>query len=480
MAPLLAPLIVGATEQAELAQASEALGAYISLSNQIIFDFRAGTAPALKAANAGVAALAYHTVTTPLGQLEQRIQAQSQSALAASSTRDSRDRLLVVALMLAALGLAAGIGTFVTRSITTRLRRTAKVLELVAAGDMTRRIDVGSTDEVGQMGTALNLALDRVDERARGQLFESRLANALDMAGGEAEVVEVIERSFALTVPDSSIELLLADNSHAHMQRMAAASPTGTQPECLVASPDHCPAARRAQVQQFRDSEALDACPKLLGRPNGPSRALCVPVSIMGRTVGVMHATRAIGAPFPKTQLADLETLAKLAGARIGLLRVMSETQLQAATDGLTGLLNRRSFEETLVASCAEGAPLSLAMADLDHFKALNDTYGHATGDRALVLFAQVMRRSFRSQDIIGRYGGEEFVIALPACTAPDAGKSLDASVPASMPPSRSPGYPASLRVSGSSRPPNKRTSPPSSVAPTPPCSPLNGGAATG
>jgi diguanylate cyclase (GGDEF)-like protein len=66
-------------------------------------------------------------------------------------------------------------------------------------------------------------------------------------------------------------------------------------------------------------------------------------------------------------------------------------------------------------------------MADLDHFKVLNDTYGHATGDRALVLFAEVLRSSFRSQDVIGRHGGEEFVIALSTCTALNAQKFLDA-----------------------------------------------------
>ena len=113
-----------------------------------------------------------------------------------------------------------------------------------------------------------------------------------------------------------------------------------------VDSPDHCPAARRAQVQRFADSEELDACPKLRGRPEGAVSALCVPVSIMGRTVGVIHATGEQGASLIETTVQDLETLAKLAGARIGLLRVMAETQLQAATDSLTGLLNRRSFEQ--------------------------------------------------------------------------------------------------------------------------------------
>ena len=266
-----------------------------------------------------------------------------------------------------------------------------------------------------------NLALDRVEERACGQRFESRLANALDMAEGEVEVLAVISRSFSSILPDSSVELLLADNSHAHLHRAAAALPTEGALGCSVDSPDHCPAARRAQVQRFNDSEALDACPKLRGRSNGPCQAVCVPVSIMGRTVGVIHATRGPDAPFPKNELFDLETLGKLGGARIGMLRLMSETQLQAATDGLTGLLNRRSFEQKVTALRSQGTTLSLVMADLDHFKALNDTHGHAAGDRALVLFAQMLRSSFRSQDVIGRHGGEEFIIALPGCTAANA-----------------------------------------------------------
>ena len=117
----------------------------------------------------------------------------------------------------------------------------------------------------------------------------------------------------------------------------------------------------------------------------------------------------------------DLGTLAKLAGARIGLLRVMVETQLQAATDSLTGLLNRRSFEQQVTRARREPLVLTLAMADLDHFKALNDTYGHETGDRALRLFAQVLTGSVRQQDFVCRHGGEEFVLALAGCDAKTA-----------------------------------------------------------
>ena len=264
------------------------------------------------------------------------------------------------------------------------------------------------------------------DSQVQRQRFESRLANALDMAEGEPEVIEVIERSFSTVLPESPIELLLADNSHAHLHRMAAVGPEAKLPCCGVDSPDRCPAARRAQIQEFTDSDHLDACPKLRNRPDGRLSALCVPVSIMGRTVGVIHATGEPGAKFDNEQRNDLATLAKLAGARIGLLRVMAETQLQASTDTLTGLLNRRSFSARVAAVPPHLYPVAVAMADLDHFKMLNDTYGHETGDRALRLFARVLRESLRSSDVASRYGGEEFAIAFPDCSTADAARVLN------------------------------------------------------
>lgn len=265
------------------------------------------------------------------------------------------------------------------------------------------------------------------DTQVQRQQFESRLANALDMAEGEPEVIDVIERSFGEVLPEAPAELLLADNSHAHLLRMAGVGPEGEPPCCSVDSPDRCPAARRAQIQTFSDSDDLDACPKLRSRPQGRLSALCVPVSIMGRTVGVIHATGQPHAVVDENRIQDLTTLAKLAGARIGLLRVMAETQLQASTDTLTGLLNRRSFSDQVGAVPRHMHPVSVAMADLDHFKTLNDTYGHETGDRALRLFARVLRDTLRTSDVVSRYGGEEFAIAFPDCSTADAAHALNA-----------------------------------------------------
>jgi hypothetical protein len=201
----------------------------------------------------------------------------------------------------------------------------------------------GIATELAEAATQADAESGRRREQARRQEFESRLANALDMAEGEPEVIDVIERSFASTLPGAPVELLLADNSQAHLLRMAGVSTTLGAPGCGVDSPHRCPAARRAQVQLFENSDDLDACPKLRGRPAGAVSAVCVPVSIMGRTVGVIHATGRPDTTFAHDKVQDLGTLAKLSGARIGLLRAMEETQLQAATDSLTGLLNRRS-----------------------------------------------------------------------------------------------------------------------------------------
>lgn len=279
-----------------------------------------------------------------------------------------------------------------------------------------------------QLASAVQVAEQQADRReiqASRQEFETRLANALDMAEGEPEVIEVIERSFATVLPSSPVELLLADNSHAHLARMA--SSTVGAPGCGVDSPDHCPAARRAQVQRFADSDHLDACPKLRGRGEGALAAVCMPVSIMGRTVGVIHSTAPAGHEFVDDAVLDLGTLAKLAGARIGMLRVMAETQLQAATDSLTGLLNRRAFESQFTLAQRDTPLISVAMADLDHFKTLNDTYGHETGDRALRLFSQVLAGSVRGRDLVCRQGGEEFVVALMGCEGETARTILDA-----------------------------------------------------
>jgi GGDEF domain-containing protein len=192
-----------------------------------------------------------------------------------------------------------------------------------------------------------------------------------------------------------------------------------------VTSPRECPAIRRSQTLLFSSALEIDACPDLVGRPAGDRAAACVPVSVGGRSIGVLHATTDPVEPPSPVEVARLEALATQAGARIGMLRVMEATHLQAATDPLTGLLNRRSFESKVQDLLRRREPFTLAMGDLDHFKVLNDTYGHDAGDRALRLFSRTMREATRTSDLVSRYGGEEFVIAFPGLSVEVAARSF-------------------------------------------------------
>ena len=94
----------------------------------------------------------------------------------------------------------------------------------------------------------------------------------------------------------------------------------------------------------------------------------------------------------------------------------LEQERKRASTDPLTGLANRRAFTEALThASQTTGAPgeLTLLMADIDHFKRINDTHGHLIGDRVIRFLAQVLQQNTKGKDLAARYGGEEFIVML-------------------------------------------------------------------
>ena len=116
-------------------------------------------------------------------------------------------------------------------------------------------------------------------------------------------------------------------------------------------------------------------------------------------------------------QATMLELLA--AEARIAdLEHALRTAQAAAVTDTLTGALNRRGFDQAhdreAARSRRSGSPLALALIDLDDFKHLNDTLGHQAGDEALIHLVRTLRYALRPSDILGRFGGEEFVLMLP------------------------------------------------------------------
>ena len=103
------------------------------------------------------------------------------------------------------------------------------------------------------------------------------------------------------------------------------------------------------------------------------------------------------------------------------LVRAQESLRELATHDSLTGLLNRRACLDSLLTElnrgCRTGTPVCVVMADIDHFKRINDTYGHQTGDEVLCEVARRMQSSLRGYDTAGRFGGEEFLLVLPGCS---------------------------------------------------------------
>jgi len=97
----------------------------------------------------------------------------------------------------------------------------------------------------------------------------------------------------------------------------------------------------------------------------------------------------------------------------VRLEKARNEAQTMASTDSLTGLKNRRAVEKIMSRKLSDRAPFSLMQLDLDYFKVVNDTYGHAAGDRVLQRVAQILTAAVREQDHVARIGGDEFVIIL-------------------------------------------------------------------
>jgi len=139
-----------------------------------------------------------------------------------------------------------------------------------------------------------------------------------------------------------------------------------------------------------------------------------------------------------RTQVPDLADrrahavtlLADHAGVALRQATLLGELQRLADTDQLTGVPNRRGWDEQLGHLLAmtrrSGEPLTVAMADLDHFKSFNDSHGHHAGDELLRQFTSAARAALRGGDLFARWGGEEFTIALPQCSAGNAGTVLN------------------------------------------------------
>jgi diguanylate cyclase (GGDEF)-like protein len=361
------------------------------------------------------------------------------ASLTAIGTLVTGQPLAVIASTVATERAAFNAATVVTATVATHLRvssdryatRSLQSLDsgrktVIVADAIAALLVLGACAWFGQR-LHRRECTSRVNRKRRR--YEATLQQALDMAKTEPDAYGIMAKALEQAVPHLDVEMLVADSSGAHFhQTLSTAHVAETEPPCGcgVVSPVDCPATARGHTLVFPSSQALNACPHLAGRPSGDLSAACVAISITGRSSGVVHAMGPDGQPPTDDDITYLEVTTRRASERIAMLRAFEKSETQAHTDPLTGLWNRRSFENRVHELQLEGTPYTIAYGDLDHFKILNDTHGHEAGDQALRLFARVLRDSVRPNDITARYGGEEFVIVFPDCPTDSAVKILE------------------------------------------------------
>ncbi len=248
---------------------------------------------------------------------------------------------------------------------------------------------------------------------------ELRLDKALDR----------ITRSASTTIGGAHFALLVAE-----VDGMRAEAHSGIPPQSL---------ARLARWAHENQRE-LRAAPAVLDnlaavellRPLAddgelPLGSACVaPLIFADRLLGVLIALAPGATVFLPNDLRSLEIYAGHAAIALWNARLVEQLERDAAEDSLTGLANRRAFD---VACAAEldragrhGGAVALILFDVDHFKQINDTYGHPFGDQTLVAVAGVLRSMVRAHDTIARIGGEEFALLLPGVTLDGAHEAAE------------------------------------------------------
>ncbi|HEX9050269.1 MAG TPA: sensor domain-containing diguanylate cyclase [Anaeromyxobacter sp.] len=160
-------------------------------------------------------------------------------------------------------------------------------------------------------------------------------------------------------------------------------------------------------------------------RLRGLASLKVIPLRTAQNVLGtVVLGARRPGAYGPEA-VRQLEVVAMQAAESIYRARLFEQTERLATTDGLTGLLNHRTFQGRLDEQLAHaeryGKRLSLLIGDIDHFKSVNDTYGHPVGDLVLKGVARTLAKEARATDLVARYGGEEFAVVMPETDAAGA-----------------------------------------------------------
>ena len=264
---------------------------------------------------------------------------------------------------------------------------------------------------------------------------EGEYIDMLQVTENEDEAQELLRRHVERSLVGSRAVVLARNNSADRLEpRTSLAELDGLRDALEGATPRSCLAVRFGRTHSEGSTrQPLMNC-EICGALPGASS--CEPLLVSGEVIGAVLTNQAVE-PDERHRRYLREAVGQAAPV-LANLRNLAIAQLRASTDALTGLPNQRAVQDTLKRMVAQAtrtmSPLAALLLDLDHFKQVNDLYGHDRGDEVLAAVGVALRNVVRDSDFVGRYGGEEFLVLLPATDQEGAvqlGQAIRASIAA-------------------------------------------------
>jgi len=336
-----------------------------------------------------------------------------------------------------ALGVAAIVGHLL---IIRRLRDVVRTAELVRAGDLSARAEVDGTDEIAVMGRAFNNMAERLSAMVKAeQETREGLAERVNELDHINRLGELLHACFTLQEAYAVLERELRELFRGEAGAVFACSASrnliesvarwGANPQnsAGVFAMEECWALRSGRAHVVDDTRSGPLCTHLPSPP--PGAYLCTPLVAQGDALGVLHVAffargRLAGVPLTEAKRRLADAVGEQVALGLANVKLREVLRSQSIRDPLTGLFNRRYMEETLEREVRRAQravrPMAVLMLDLDHFKRVNDEFGHDAGDALLRELGNLLLRNLRREDVACRYGGEEFVLVLPEASLAD------------------------------------------------------------